>query len=267
MKTKQARLLIKTPESSHSISLKNFYKYMNFEFMDLEYLPSSLRSALRDLLEISCITRGFYHWVAADIYDYARKNKISEIIELGAGCAPITKTLIKDFPQWDVKFKITDINPDLINFKKLEATDNRITAVYESHDFTKRFSLKDNTLLVLSATFHHVDEFKREKLLSNLKSISKHVLIFEPIKPEIASKLLALCGVFSGVIAPLAKIKSKSFFRCMLWCWIVPVAPFMFSWDGIISSFRCWSKKKWKSQEPNSIVEETFLSAKITLKS
>jgi hypothetical protein len=243
-----------------SSSVKKNLKKLDFEFMDLESLPNSLRSVLRDILEVGngAPFRNYYQWVAASVYEYAQKNKISEIVELGAGCAPITKHLIKKYPQWEVGFKVTDLNPDVVNFKSLEQTDERVTAVYESLDFTKRIQGYENSLLVLSATFHHVSENQKNKILSNLKALSPHVMIFEPLKPNVSSILFVIGALLSGFLTPLFKINSKKFFRCALWCWVVPIAPFLFLWDGWISAIRCWSKQKWQTQEPKAIVKESL---------
>ena len=248
-------------------SVKNGLKKLDFEFMDVEALPNSLRSVLRDILEVGngAPFRNYYQWVAASVYEYAQKNNIKEIVELGAGCAPITKHLIKKYPQWEANFKITDLNPDVVNFKSLEQTDERVTAVYEPLDFTKRIQGYENSLLVLSATFHHVSENQKNKILSSLKALSPHVMIFEPLRPNVSSILFVLGALFSGFLTPLFKMNSKKFFRCALWCWLLPIAPFLFLWDGWVSAIRCWSKQKWQSQEPKSVVNESLFCAKIIL--
>jgi len=242
-------------------------KTLNFEFMDMAYIPNSLRSTLRDILEVGnkAPFRNYYQWTSASINKYAKEHLLTEIVELGAGCAPITRQMIKDFPDWAVKFKVSDLNPDTINFKNLEKLDKRVSAIYEPLDFTKKNKGFENSLLILSATFHHVPENQKNKALTNLKKISPHVIIFEPLKPNLLS-LFFVCGaLISGILTPLFKCNTKSFFRCLFWCWLLPIAPFLFLWDGWVSSFRTWSTKKWKEQEPDSKTEERLFSTKTIL--
>ena len=263
----QYKTLISPARISTASILKNQIKKLDFEFMDLVSLPNSLRSTLRDILEVGngAPFRNYYQWSAASIYEYANKNNLKEIVELGAGCAPISKHLVKKYPNWNATFKITDLNPDEINFKKVECSDHRVKAVYESLDFTKKLHGFENSLLVLSATFHHVDEKQKRSILTNLKSISPHVLIFEPLRPTIPSILFVIGALISGFLTPLFKLNSKKFFRTFLWCWLVPIAPFLFLWDGWVSAIRCWSIQKWLHCEPNAVIQESLFCTKIQL--
>jgi hypothetical protein len=248
-------------------TIKNIFKKTNFEFMDLDILPNSLRAVLRDILEVgnSAPFRNYYQWTSSAIYEYAQKNKITEIVELGAGCAPLSRHLVKNYPQWNATFKITDLNPDVTTFKDLEKSDKRISAVYEPLDFTKRIHSYENSLLVLSATFHHVDEKQKKNILTSLKAISPHVMIFEPLRPNLFSLLFVVGALVSGFLTPIFKFNSKNFFRCLWWCWLLPIAPFLFLWDGWVSSIRCWSKEKWSLQEPKSQIEESLFCTKVIL--
>lgn len=247
--------------------IKSLTKKLNFEFMDLTFLPNSLRSTLRDILEVGNKTpfRNYYNWSASSIYEYARKNNVQKIVELGAGCAPITKHLIKKYPHWNTKFMISDLNPDISSFKKLEDSDSRVQAMYQPLDFTQKISGFENHLLVLSATFHHVPEEIKHKLLTNLKRTSPHVIIFEPLRPNFISILFVIGALVSGFLTPIFKCKSKNFFRCLLWCWVLPIAPFLFLWDGWVSAIRSWSIKKWQKAEPKSHTEKTLFCTKTIL--
>lgn len=249
------------------LNIKDLLNKLDFEFMDLNALPNSLRSTLRDILEVgnSAPFRNYYQWTSNSVYEYAHTHGITEIVELGAGCAPITRHLIKQFPEWQVNFKVTDLNPDTVTFKKLEEADQRVTAQYEPLDFTKKIKGYENSLLVLSATFHHVDERQKRNILSSLKSLSPHVMIFEPLRPTVSSMLFVFGALVSGFLTPLFRLNTKKFYRSFFWCWLLPVAPLMFLWDGWVSSLRCWSKQKWQAQEPKSKIEESFFCTKVIL--
>lgn len=249
------------------LNIKELIKKLDFEFMDLNFLPKSLRSTLRDILEVgnSAPFRNYYQWTSNGVYEYAQKHHLSEIIELGAGCAPITRHLIKQYPEWTATFRVTDLNPDKVTFQKLEKLDQRVTALYKPLDFTKKIKGFENSLLVLSATFHHVDEKQKSNILSSLKSLSPHIMIFEPLRPTTASLLFVIGALVSGFLTPFFRLNSMKFFRSFFWCWVVPIAPFLFLWDGWISSIRCWSKQEWLAKEPKSKVEESLFCTKVVL--
>jgi hypothetical protein len=259
----QKPLLLSSPNKSRSV-----LQWFNFEFMDLDNLPNSLRSALRDILEVGNHSpfRNYYQWTATNVYEYAKKNNIAQIVELGAGCAPITKELAKQYPQWEALFTVTDINPDVLNFKNLEKQDSRIRGIYQPIDFSKKIQGFENSLLVLSATFHHIPEKNKSKVLANLKTLSPFVMVFEPLRPNLISLLFVVGALVSGFLTPLFKCNSKKFFRSFLWCWLVPIAPFLFLWDGWVSSFRCWNKQQWKKLEPKTEVEESLFCTKAIIK-
>lgn len=246
---------------------KSVFENFNFEFMDLHFLPNNLRSVLRDILEIgsSAPFRNYYEWIAASVYEFAIKNKIAEIVELGAGNAPITRCLIKNYPDWNIKFRISDLNPDQSAFKLLVDSDERVIAEYAPLDFTKKMPSYQNSLLVLSAAFHHVPEKNKNSILKNLKTLSRHVFVFEPVRPKLPSLLLNLGILLTGFLTPFFKIKSRHFWRSVFWCWLIPMAPFLLLWDGTVSVFRCWSKQVWLSNAPQAEVTETLFCIKVIL--
>jgi hypothetical protein len=187
-------------------------------------------------------------------------------VELGAGTAPLTRHLIKQYPHWEASFKITDLNPDVVNFRNLEQTDKRVTAEYEPIDFSKKLKGYENSLLLLSGTFHHIPEKERRVALTNLKLISPHVMIFEPLRSTTSSFLFVFAALLGGFIAPLFHLNSKKFFRTFLWCWLIPIAPFMFLWDGWVSVVRIWSKQKWLSIDPKLQIIETLFCSSVVVK-
>lgn len=267
MKTLIAKALLTALPRSKPEGRPHWLTRFNFEFMDLENVPNSLKYTLRDILDVGSSTpfRGYNRWVASCIYEYSKKKNITNIVELGAGGAPITRHLIKQYSDWDVTFTITDLNPDALHFKKLEQADKRVRAILEPVDFSKKLNGFENSLLVLSAAFHHIPEENKKNILAKLKSISPHVMIFEPVCPNSKSILMNFGILFTGLATPLFKLNSKSIFRNLFWCWLFPIAPLLLLWDGNISAMRCWSKAKWLSQEPKAEVTEYATCAKMQI--
>lgn len=246
---------------------KSKRKFWDFEFMDLDGLPENLRATLRDVLFVNEQKpfRKYYDWVAEAIYSYANKHHIKEITELGAGSAPVTRALSEKYPNWDVKFNITDLHPDPLNYKELTQRDERINGVLDSVDFTQKTEKFQNSLLVLSAAFHHIPEQERLDAIKNLKDLSPHLMIFEPLRPKISSILLASCSFIPGLLTPFFHLKTDKFLRCALWCWLIPIAPFLLTWDGCISAIRCWSSSQWKNALPEVKTVNSLFCTKVIL--
>lgn len=66
-----------------------------FEFLDQDWIPSSIHTTELELLE-SCQTLGkFFNWVSDQVADYARQKEFRQIVELGAGTAPIVNEIVE----------------------------------------------------------------------------------------------------------------------------------------------------------------------------
>lgn len=232
---------------------------LDFEFMDSERMPASFRNTLRDILEVGNTRpfRNYYNWLSKSIYEYANEHQLSCVVELGAGCAPVTRCLSSNYKSWDVEFIVTDINPDAATFKELAKKDQRITPEFNSVDFSNIEKPYENSLLVLSGTFHHLPERIRLGIINKLKLVSPHIIICEPLRNTLSSKLFVVCALVSGLMTPFFRIRKASFFRTAFWCWILPLAPLAFLWDGWVSSFRCWDKKQWQKVSTKENISET----------
>ena len=44
----------------------------------------------------------------------------------------------------------------------------------------------------------------------------------------------------------------------MLWCWLIPLVPFISLWDGIVSCLRQWTEAEWR-QGLAGMVDESAL--------
>lgn len=217
------------------------------EMMDVKGLPRSLRHVLTDILEYcNSYFRPYNRWVAKEVLKTAQAEGVKQIVELGAGSAPLTRWMTGDPAAKGLKLTICDIHPDKTLFRNLE---NRfpelVHPLFESVDYSLPRKWDKGTLLVLNSTFHHVPAERRKEVLRALIGSSEKLLIFEPLKREWGSILYCCLGVFPSLLAPLV-LWRPGFFRRFFWCWVVPVAPFLFLFDGIVSCLRMWSSEEWR---------------------
>jgi hypothetical protein len=248
-----------------------------FEFMDLEGLPQSLRGTLRDILECgnSQPFRGYYDWVAERVASVARERGCTRIVELGAGTAPITRILAASIERGDVELpgctlSPCDLNPDHAAYRQLEATyRGLVRPEYESVDFSRpRGRWPKGTLVFLSATLHHIPVQDRATVVQGLAQSADSVLVFEPLRKTVLSGLFCCLSLFPALLCPLIYFNRPERWRRFLWCWLIPAAPLMFVWDGLVSCARQWSRQEWLARlsgERAAAVEETVFCQAILL--
>jgi len=223
-----------------------------FEFMDLRWLPQSVRRTLRDILECGNARpfRSYYRWVADESLASADRASLDTLVELGAGTAPIAREILRrDVASTNAAtVEVTDLNPDADRYDDLRRRHgDRVRPVCQSVDFSRpRASWDVRTGLVLSATFHHIPYAERRRVLRVLSASGSRVMIFEPLRCNVVSALFVFCSIVPAMLCPLVYLRRPGVWRRFLWCWLLPVAPLMFVWDGLASVARCWTEPQWE---------------------
>jgi len=220
-----------------------------FEFMDQAWLPGGLRNTLREILESVCSRpfRGYYDWVAKEVCRAAGDFDCRQVVELGAGTARITELAARQSLDGRVKFVPTDSNPDEETFRALERKSaGRIQPNYSPVDLAAEQTWPPGTLVFLSASLHHVPAAARPAVLERIAASADRVLIFEPLRRTAISVGYVLGAVVPGLLLPLTMLPRPGRWRRLLWCWLLPVAPLMFCWDGVITCLRQWSEAEWR---------------------
>jgi hypothetical protein len=220
-----------------------------FEFQDHPHIPSFLRSTLLDVLEFcNGPVRDYYGEVCAAIVAEAKIRGSRQVVELGAGSAPLTQRLAREPAAQQLTCVACDLFPDVENYRELEARDpGRVRAMTEPVDFTQPRVWEPDTLLVLCATFHHIPPELRRQTLAAITQSAQGVMIFEPIQNNPLSMLFVLTSIFSAIASPLWW-RRPGVLRRVLWCWVVPVVPLMFVWDGLVSCVRQWKPQRWRDE-------------------
>jgi len=218
-----------------------------FEFMDQKWLPESLRITLREILECgnSWPFRRYYDWVVQEICRLLETGKFDRVVELGAGTAPLTRRLAAIIADNRIELWCSDRFPDEPAFEELSAYyPNRVTPHYAAFDFTDDYNWPPRTLLCLSATLHHLKRPQRLEALRTLAESADTTIVVEPLRRTLSSCLFAFGSLLPSLCLPLRLICRRGRARRIIWCWLVPIAPAMFIWDGVISSMRMWSNRE-----------------------
>jgi len=239
-----------------------------FEFMDLKWVPASLRASIHDSLD-ACLgaePRRYYEWVAREILDLVERNPTETIVELGAGTAPITRALAEVLKgRTDISLRVSDLYPNKELYQELEKMyPGLVRAELSPTNFSRPLDFPPGSLLVLSAAFHHLPHAKRRDVLKILSGY--RVAVFEPLRRNPASFFLCLFGFVPAIRTPLLFWNRRpGDFRRVLWCWLAPLATMIIVWDGMVSCLRCWTEKEWKDHLAAVIDEDHPVSMKSEL--
>ncbi len=220
-----------------------------FEFEDHPNIPPSIRATLLEILELcNRRFRPYYPWVASEVLAQVRETNVKRIVELGAGTAPITKELARIDETDGLILTPCDLYPDVELFHELERSfPGKVQAICEPQDFSKEQDWDADTMLVLSATFHHIPPAERQRVLQALTQSASSVMVFEPVRNNPISMMLVFTAIFPALLLPYFSNR-QTILRNILWCWLVPVAGPMFVWDGVVGCLRQWNSKKWKHE-------------------
>ena len=221
-----------------------------FEFMELPWLPTSIRNTMREILECGngLPFRPHYDSVASLVADASKTYDCSNIVELGAGTAPLTRRLAKSV-DGQIKLIPCDIMPDKTTFQELESSyPDIIHPVYEPVDLAQPRSWPNDTMLVLCATLHQLPYESREQATKALASSADTVLVIEPLRKTVLSALFVIFSSVPAFILPIRFINRPERLRRFFWCWVVPVAPLAFIWDGWVACMRQWSDAEFRQR-------------------
>ncbi|MEQ8785272.1 MAG: class I SAM-dependent methyltransferase [Pirellulaceae bacterium] len=219
-----------------------------FEFCDQSWVPAGARECLFETMEAcNSGTRSFNGRVAEKAFQLAEESGFDTIVELGAGRAPITTQLAQHPGSAEMVLVPCDLFPNTAAYRALEAEyPGRVRPIYDVVDITRPQPRLDDSVLVLCGMFHHVPLELRSDVLRALSESRARVAIFEPLRRTVASLLMTCLAYFPALALPLLLWKRPGFLRRALWCWLLPIVPYMFVWDGWISCLRQWTASEFR---------------------
>ncbi len=238
-----------------------------FEFMDQGWLPGSLRGTLREILQCACSMpfRSYYDWVSSEVLRIARERQCRTVVELGAGTAPVTQRMAALSDTDGLQFIVCDMNPDQEAYRSLASEYPSVHPCIAPIDFTYYHAWEPNTLLFLSATLHHIPVSLRPSVLAALTSSGKSVAVFEPLRRNVVSVLFVFLSIVPALLVPMLLIHKRGRVRRAIWCWLVPIAPLLFCWDGVVSCIRQWTESDWQRAMRNSLPDDREFHIKSSL--
>lgn len=219
-------------------------KWHLFEFEDLPWLPKVFRSCITDLLTYQINHLGIYSATISKISEILNKTGHDTIVDLCSGSggpAPFVRNELSQALDREIKLVLTDKYPNLKAFEAAK-TSHSITSIAESVDATQVLPHLKGMRTMFTA-FHHFKPKEAQQILKNVAHAQMPIAIFEITERTPISFLTLIiapitCLIFSLMIRP--RTLSRFF-----WTYLIPVIPFIYTWDGLISNLRTYKKQEW----------------------
>ncbi len=214
-----------------------------FEFEDLTWLPNTFREAITDLLTYQISHFGIYNAAAPKIAEVLQKTSQKNIVDLCSGSGGpalgVQKEVSKILGE-NVHLTLSDKYPNVKVFRTIKNPD--VTAITESVDVIKNVSIASGVRTIFTA-FHHFKPSQAKAILQNAVDANMSIAIFEITERKAASLMTLL-------VAPLTCLFFTLFLRPFklsrfIWTYLLPVIPILYTWDGLISNLRSYTKDEW----------------------
>ena len=219
-----------------------------FEFEDLDWFPQTLRDQITELLQHQLDSRGVYLGVVPVIAELMEQTGANCIIDLGSGSGGDVIRLQKEIDaalQRPVEFRLTDKFPNLEAFRRIESeTSGRVGHIAYSVDAT---NVPDDLkgVRTLFTAFHHFRPELARQILDDAIQARSPIFIAEFTERNILTILRSiLLGPFVAFIDS-ASIRPFGWAR-LLWTYLIPLIPFLYTWDAAVSHLRTYSRAEMK---------------------
>ncbi len=223
--------------------------HYGFEFCDQSWVPRGARECLFEIMDaLNSGLRSFNGQVADTVFQLARDHHLGTVIELGAGRAPVTSELAKHDQSLGLKLVACDLVPNEDAYRNLaQRFPDRVFPIFTPVDITQHQPALQQAVLVLAGVMHHIPFELRPSVINALSRTDSVAAVFEPLRRTWLSMFMAALSFFPALLLPLTFFSRAGKMRRFFWCWIVPIVPFMFAWDGVSSCLRQWTPEEWQA--------------------
>lgn len=211
------------------------------EIMDQKWCPASIRNGITDYLGWFERFLNMYHPIVPQLREVLRKLHSERIIDLCSGAGGPWMYLHKEFDnleEYAPTVLLTDLYPNCSAFESLGLSSGRILFSAEPVSATNVPTHLTGFRTMFSA-FHHFPPQMAKSILCDAVRSKQGIAIFE-ITQRHPLVILPMC--FSPFLVMLSIPFVKPFrWRRLFWTYVIPVIPFAFMFDTIVSCLRTYS--------------------------
>jgi hypothetical protein len=217
-----------------------------FEWEDQPWLPSVFRDFITDQLRFShneAMREPVNAAIAARLAAVLAHAGTTQIVDLCAGAGgPVVnvgRILAADL-SLPITIVLTDLYPNVAAFRALEAENHGlVTARYESTNAMDVPSDLRGVRTIFTA-LHHFDPDQVRLVIADAVRKKVPIAVFEPL--ERTARMMVLVGLLSFLrgFTHAHRVGRMTLQRAFL-TYLIPLAPAMFAWDGMVSTLRTYT--------------------------
>jgi hypothetical protein len=220
-----------------------------FEWEDQPWLPAVFRDFITDHLRYTHaepMRRPINLAIARRLRGLLEQTGSHRIIDLCSGAAgpivAISRILLEELA-WPTEVVLTDLYPNVAAFERIEKASH--ASITSRHDSVNAMDVPlelEGVRTMFTALHHFRPELVRLVLADAVRK-SSPIAVFEPLERTARLAIgLGLISLIRGFThTPAVGPLSASRF---LFTYVLPVAPFVFAWDGFVSALRSYSPEE-----------------------
>lgn len=243
----------------HKFTRKERGKFCyHYEICELAFLPEGIRSSV--FKSLATTTERFSDLgevLSRKVETRLKEKNYKRIIEMGSGSGYSATELAKRFPNKEVL--ITDRFPQVDYWKKSTRKNKNLNFIENSVSFetiAKDIPAKTlkGSLVVIVSAFHHIQTTQAKKFIADVNKAGADILILEPFGRNYYGMAIGLANTVPALATPILarEVTIRERFQLMLYHWLLPVVPVIFTHDGLVSAIRQRGLKEFKG-----LAEET----------
>lgn len=219
-----------------------------FEFIDLKWWPKLFRSMTTDFLH-SVIEKYQPYSPKVDLISKAilstNSNTIMDMCSGSLGPWLHLKKQVEQKTDKCLDLILTDKYPNNTMLNKVKKLG---FLTYYPHPVDTRdipCSLKTTTRTIFNG-FHHFSPYDAQKIISNSIKDKQPIIIFELLRRSWADVLIVTFFTPFFVWFFMLYLMKPTFTN-IFFTYIIPIFPFVFTWDTIVSNLRSYTEKELKA--------------------
>ncbi len=224
-------------------------RYHFFEFCDQSWIPNFIRIGYMNNLNLIQKTFCPYQNVPALLLEWADENAINEFCDLASGGGEqISVLLEKSVKEFNLKFKLTDLYPQIKSYQDLQKKYGVSKIIYDTESISIFNLPKGEKNFTIFSAFHHFDKYQAELIISDIATNYNSICIFEFTSRSLKDLLSMIPAIFFNWISPF--LSKKKSLTTIIFGFLIPIIPILVVFDGVISVLRSYKMEEIEKMIP-----------------
>lgn len=219
-----------------------------FEFIEQAWLPNSIRKVLSNLLAHQITSTEVYAPIAEKLAEAIAASGKRSVVDLCAGSLSSVGVFrrVAEALEGDLEVRFTDKFPNPSRFAAVAQTMPSALSFSDTPVDALQVPETMHGFRTLFTAFHHFRPEQCAQILGDAVRAGDPIAAFEFTERRPAfiatGTLLCLPIVMASCLTlrPLSRAQ-------LLWCFVVPVVPLMFYWDGFVSALRSYTPEELRA--------------------